>query len=179
MKQGHNARGRFGSVWQTPTRLEEATPTDALPGTQAKQDVMRARVERGEAVHADDVLSDPERHVAWVAAGNNAQVVGGEGQGRAEPGERKRRKKRRASDSSTRRVLMVELGIRPREPFGPRLRRLRLGRGISLRDLEAHTGISRSTLSRLEAGDRRHPSLALLWGLADALGMSIDHLVGR
>ena len=45
--------------------------------------------------------------------------------------------------------------------LGPRLRRLRERRGITLTALAAKTGISKSTLSRLETGQRK-PSLELL-----------------
>lgn len=59
----------------------------------------------------------------------------------------------------------------------PRLRRLRTRRGITLTTLAATTGISRSTLSRLETGHRR-PSLELLLPLAQAYGVPLDDLVG-
>jgi transcriptional regulator with XRE-family HTH domain len=60
---------------------------------------------------------------------------------------------------------------------GPRLRALRLKRDITLADLSAATGISVSTLSRLESGGRR-PTLELLLPLARAHGVPLDELVG-
>jgi transcriptional regulator with XRE-family HTH domain len=60
---------------------------------------------------------------------------------------------------------------------GPRLRELRRKRDTTLADLSAETGISVSTLSRLEAGQRR-PTLELLLPLARAHGVQIDDLVG-
>ncbi|MFD7031695.1 helix-turn-helix domain-containing protein [Streptomyces sp. NPDC059917] len=60
---------------------------------------------------------------------------------------------------------------------GPRLRRLRARRGLTLAALAATTGISTSTLSRLESGQRR-PGLDLLLPLADAYGVPLDDLVG-
>jgi transcriptional regulator with XRE-family HTH domain len=60
---------------------------------------------------------------------------------------------------------------------GPRLRRLRTRRGITLTALAAQTGISKSTLSRLEGGQRR-PSLELLLPLAEAYQVPLDELVG-
>ena len=51
---------------------------------------------------------------------------------------------------------------------GPRLRRLRERRGLTLTALAAKTGISKSTLSRLESGQRK-PSLELLLPLAEAI----------
>ena len=60
---------------------------------------------------------------------------------------------------------------------GPRLRALRQQRGTTLADLSAATGISVSTLSRLESGQRR-PNLELLLPLAQAHGVPLDDLVG-
>ena len=59
---------------------------------------------------------------------------------------------------------------------GPRLRALRQQRETTLADLSAETGISVSTLSRLESGQRR-PTLELLLPLARAHGVPIDELV--
>jgi transcriptional regulator with XRE-family HTH domain len=63
------------------------------------------------------------------------------------------------------------------DDVGPRLKRLRAQRGVSLADLSETTGISKSTLSRLETGQRR-PSLELLLPLAQAYGVPLDELVG-
>lgn len=60
---------------------------------------------------------------------------------------------------------------------GPRLRALRRQRDITLADLSAATGISISTLSRLESGERR-PNLELLLPLAKAHAVTLDDLVG-
>ncbi|MET7672303.1 helix-turn-helix domain-containing protein [Micromonospora luteifusca] len=60
---------------------------------------------------------------------------------------------------------------------GPRLKHLRLRRDITLTDLAAETGISASTLSRLEAGLRR-PTLEQLLPLARVHGVTLDELVG-
>ena len=60
---------------------------------------------------------------------------------------------------------------------GPRLRRLRTQRGVTLTALAATTGISKSTLSRLESGQRK-PSLELLLPIAEAHGVPLDDLVG-
>ncbi|WP_435191701.1 helix-turn-helix domain-containing protein [Streptomyces sp. bgisy126] len=60
---------------------------------------------------------------------------------------------------------------------GPRLRRVRRDRGVTLAELSAATGISVSTLSRLESGQRR-PSLELLLPLARAHQVPLDELVG-
>jgi transcriptional regulator with XRE-family HTH domain len=60
---------------------------------------------------------------------------------------------------------------------GPRLRRLREHRSITLTELAAKTGISKSTLSRLESGQRK-PSLELLLPLAETYHLPLDELVG-
>ena len=62
------------------------------------------------------------------------------------------------------------------EAVGPRLKRLRQRRDITLSDLADETGISTSTLSRLEAGLRR-PTLEQLLPLARAHGVTLDELV--
>ncbi|MGA5699743.1 helix-turn-helix domain-containing protein [Peterkaempfera bronchialis] len=60
---------------------------------------------------------------------------------------------------------------------GPRLRSLRTQRGVTLAALAEATGISKSTLSRLESGQRR-PSLELLLPIAQAHQVPLDELVG-
>src|SRR3954466_14725023 len=60
---------------------------------------------------------------------------------------------------------------------GPRLKRIRKDRGVTLTDLAERTGISKSTLSRLENGQRK-PSLELLLPLAHAYRVPLDDLVG-
>jgi transcriptional regulator with XRE-family HTH domain len=61
--------------------------------------------------------------------------------------------------------------------LGPRLKRIRTKRGVSLSALAEATGISKSTLSRLETGQRR-PSLELLLPIAQAHQVPLDELVG-
>lgn len=60
---------------------------------------------------------------------------------------------------------------------GPRLRERRTSRGLSLTALSERTGISVSTLSRLETG-ARIPGLEHLVALARAHHVSLDELVG-
>jgi transcriptional regulator with XRE-family HTH domain len=60
---------------------------------------------------------------------------------------------------------------------GPRLRRVREQRGLTLTEAAEQTGISKSTLSRLENGQRR-PSLELLLPLAQLYQVPTDDLVG-
>lgn len=59
---------------------------------------------------------------------------------------------------------------------GPRLRAVRRSRDVTLAQLSKTTGISVSTLSRLESGQRR-PTLELLLLLAKAHQVSLDELV--
>lgn len=60
--------------------------------------------------------------------------------------------------------------------IGPRLRTLRRDRGLTLEALAATTGMSVSTLSRLESGKRR-PTLELLIPLARTHRVALDQLV--
>jgi len=62
------------------------------------------------------------------------------------------------------------------DAVGPRLRALRRQRETTLADLSAATGISVSTLSRLESGARR-PTLEQLLPLARAHAVTLDELV--
>jgi transcriptional regulator with XRE-family HTH domain len=71
---------------------------------------------------------------------------------------------------------MDESTDRTLDAVGPRLKQLRQRRDITLNDLAEETGISISTLSRLEAGLRR-PTLEQLLPLARAYGVTLDELV--
>jgi transcriptional regulator with XRE-family HTH domain len=60
--------------------------------------------------------------------------------------------------------------------IAPRLRLARRKKNITLEQLAGTTGISKSTLSRLESGQRR-PSLELLLPVVAALGVPFDQIV--
>ncbi|MFG3255744.1 helix-turn-helix domain-containing protein [Streptomyces sp. NPDC048172] len=62
------------------------------------------------------------------------------------------------------------------EQIAPRLRRAREKKDLSLAELARATGISTSTLSRLESGQRK-PSLELLLPVTAALGIPLDEIV--
>ncbi|CAN5298054.1 XRE family transcriptional regulator [soil metagenome] len=62
--------------------------------------------------------------------------------------------------------------------IGPRLKSWRERRGMTLADLSTTTGISSSTLSRLEAG-KRAPNLELVVPIARALRLELDDIVPR
>jgi transcriptional regulator with XRE-family HTH domain len=63
------------------------------------------------------------------------------------------------------------------DAVGPRLRAVRQERGATLTQVAKTTGISVSTLSRLEAGQRR-ATLELLLRLAQTYQVPLDELVG-
>src|SRR5437870_11221082 len=62
----------------------------------------------------------------------------------------------------------------PEESIGERLRRLRIARGMSQRELSA-PGVSYAYISRIEAGTRQ-PSVKALRRLAAKLGVSAEYL---
>jgi transcriptional regulator with XRE-family HTH domain len=63
------------------------------------------------------------------------------------------------------------------DQVGGRLRRIRTQRRLTLTAVADSTGISKSTLSRLETGQRR-PTLELLLALSQAYRVPLDDLVG-
>jgi transcriptional regulator with XRE-family HTH domain len=63
------------------------------------------------------------------------------------------------------------------DEVGPRLKRVRTYRGMTLTGVAETTGISKSTLSRLETGQRR-PTLELLLALSQTYRVPLDDLVG-
>lgn len=62
------------------------------------------------------------------------------------------------------------------DQVGPRLKRLRTQRKLTLTGVARATGISKSTLSRLETGGRR-PTLELLFALSHVYRVALDDLV--
>src|SRR5437870_9740671 len=64
--------------------------------------------------------------------------------------------------------------VSSREGVGQRLKRLRLARGFSQRDLSS-PGVSYAYISRIEAGART-PSVKALRKLAQKLGVSVEYL---
>lgn len=66
----------------------------------------------------------------------------------------------------------------PSDSFPDRLRKIREDKGLSQGELATATGLQPSAVSHFEAG-RRSPSFDNLAKLADALGVSIDFLLGR
>lgn len=72
---------------------------------------------------------------------------------------------------STSQRIETELGL-----IAPRLRQVRNKKNITLDELAKVTGISKSTLSRLESGQRK-PSLELLLPVVTALSVTLDEIV--
>ncbi|EMF00653.1 XRE family transcriptional regulator [Streptomyces mobaraensis NBRC 13819 = DSM 40847] len=72
-----------------------------------------------------------------------------------------------ADDDVTRRLTAM----------GPRLRAVRERRGVTLADVGRATGISSSTLSRIETG-RRKPTLEVVLRLAKEYAVALDELAG-
>ncbi|MEO5744925.1 MAG: helix-turn-helix transcriptional regulator, partial [Terracoccus sp.] len=62
------------------------------------------------------------------------------------------------------------------DQVGVRLKRIRTQRRMTLTGVAAVTGISKSTMSRLETGQRR-PTLELLLALSHAYRVPLDYLV--
>src|SRR5437763_14656729 len=81
---------------------------------------------------------------------------------------------RRSSVCQNHEAVDVTRGPDPAETIGHRLRRLRLERGLSQREL-AGPGVSYAYISRIEAGARQ-PSVKALRKLAQKLGVSTDYL---
>ncbi len=61
--------------------------------------------------------------------------------------------------------------------LGSYLTQVRKDRGFSLRDLGEQCGVSSAEICRIENGQRRHPSPAVLRALADTLVVSYPYLM--
>jgi len=68
--------------------------------------------------------------------------------------------------------------MQKRERFGERLKRFRESRGWSQRELAQRAGIPQPTVGYLETGRRSGLTVETARRIADALGVSIDRLVG-
>ena len=64
----------------------------------------------------------------------------------------------------------------PGTGLGPRLREVRSGRGLSVRELARRVGCSASLISQIERGVSV-PSVGVLYALATELGSSLDYLL--
>ena len=64
----------------------------------------------------------------------------------------------------------------PGRGLGPRLRQVRAGRQLSVRELARRVGCSASLISQIERGVSV-PSVGVLYSLATELGSSLDYLL--
>src|SRR5204863_9656498 len=69
----------------------------------------------------------------------------------------------------------VTIGDAPSE-LGPRLRAIRLARGIGLRELARRLTLSPSSISQIETGKTR-PSVRTLYALASEFGVTVDEVL--
>src|SRR5256884_6855549 len=60
--------------------------------------------------------------------------------------------------------------------LGPRLRAIRLARGVGLRELARRLDLSPSSISQIETGKIR-PSVRTLYALASELGVIVDEIL--
>ena len=70
------------------------------------------------------------------------------------------------------------MGNKSDNNFADRLRKYRQIRGLKQADLARNAGVPPSAISHFEAGERK-PSFETLRRLAEALGVTIDFLLGR
>lgn len=63
--------------------------------------------------------------------------------------------------------------------LGSVLRRARTDQGLSLRAVEARTGIKSGHLSQIETGAIARPDLAILWDLSELYGLDFDDVLTR
>lgn len=158
MPRGYTQDGRVRD-FQGQTRA--ATPTEAPPGSPEKIAQLQGRAARRESLfHARDADGEGRFQRTGKTEANSHLSISG------------------ATDTTS--------GHKPgscrptgQHGFGAHLRRQRERRGLSQGQLARKAGVSRYHLSRLERGAKRSPSLPVLIALADALGLTLDRLVGR
>ena len=67
--------------------------------------------------------------------------------------------------------------LSPPPAIGPKLKQFRLKENLTLHDLQAMTGISKSMLSQIERGVV-NPTFARVWHLTQSLGIGVGDLLG-
>src|SRR6266699_790214 len=60
--------------------------------------------------------------------------------------------------------------------LGPRLRAIRLARGVGLRELARRLDLSPSSISQIETG-KMQPSVRTLYAFAEELGVTVDEVL--
>lgn len=63
--------------------------------------------------------------------------------------------------------------------YGKYLKSIRLQKNLTLRDVEAKTGVSNAYLSQLETGKVRQPSPSTLYKLAELFEVAYEDLMGK
>ena len=61
--------------------------------------------------------------------------------------------------------------------LGQRIQRLRERRGLTVKELADRAGTTYQSIWRIERGEQLDPSIALVRGIARALGVGVDHLI--
>lgn len=61
--------------------------------------------------------------------------------------------------------------------IGPTLKAIRAGKNLSLREVEAATGISNAYICQLESGKVKKPSLFFVYKLAKVYGWTVDEIL--
>lgn len=143
---------------ETPAR-KPAAPTEALPGSAEKIQVLQARAARREVLfHPQDatLVSSNLRH-EFQRAKNNADVA-----------------VRVLREDGT---VCEQADLSP-HAFGSRLRKFRERFGWSKGELARRSGLTQPAVTLAEQG-KRLPTLGALVALADAFGVGVDELLGR
>jgi transcriptional regulator with XRE-family HTH domain len=66
-----------------------------------------------------------------------------------------------------------------RKSLADRLEQLRKAAGLNQQELADKAGLSMSVVSQIERGKKLDPRVSTIEALADALGVSVDELLGR
>ena len=61
--------------------------------------------------------------------------------------------------------------------FGKMLREFREAKGLTQVEVAKKAGVTQPYIAKLESGDKKNPSLAILKRLAKALGVPVEELV--
>ena len=68
--------------------------------------------------------------------------------------------------------------MKPIPRLGQRIQRLREESGMSVQELATRAETTYQSIWRIERGDQKDPSIALVRGIARALGVGVDRLIG-
>ena len=67
--------------------------------------------------------------------------------------------------------------VEPIPRLGRRVQRLREQRGMTVQELAERAGTTYQSIWRIERGTQLDPSIALIRGIARALGVGVDYLI--